>query len=91
MENHLDHEGINQKIFFIRGHRVMLDLALLYGVQTKVLNRAVRRNIIRFPADFMFQLTEIEEEFLRYQIGTSSFGRTARSFLDRILSKLKFR
>lgn len=64
---------IDQKIFFIRGHRVMLDshLALLYGVETKALNRVVRRNIARFPDDFMFQVVETEEEFLRCQIGTS--------------------
>ena len=66
---------INQKIFFIRGHRVMLDadLAALYEVVTKSLNRAVRRNKIRFPPDFMFQLTEKEYEILRCQIGTSRF------------------
>jgi hypothetical protein len=67
------HNEISQRIFFIRGHRVMLDsdLALLYEVRTKNLNKAVRRNITRFPEDFMFQVTEIEEEFLRFQIGTS--------------------
>ncbi|MDZ4677895.1 MAG: ORF6N domain-containing protein [Oligoflexia bacterium] len=69
----LSHQEITQRIFFIRGHRVMLDadLAELYSVETKSLNRAVRRNQNRFPEDFMFQLTEKEEEFLRYQIGTS--------------------
>lgn len=53
---------ISEKIYFIRGHKVMLDsdLAWLYGVETKVLNQAVRRNIMRFPPDFMFQLGEIE-------------------------------
>ena len=58
----------------LRGHRVMLDvdLANLYGVTTGNLNKAVRRNQFRFPDDFMFQLTEIEEENLRFQIGTSS-------------------
>jgi hypothetical protein len=67
-------EELNKKIYFIRQHRVMLDsdLAALYGVATKTLNRAVRRNIIRFSEDFMFQLNEIEEENLRYQFGTSS-------------------
>jgi hypothetical protein len=48
------------------------DIAELYGVETKALNRAVKRNIERFPADFMFQLTEEEMENLRCQIGTSS-------------------
>jgi len=49
------------------------DLAELYGVETKTLNRSVRRNAIRFPEDFMFQLTETEGEFLRCQIGTSKY------------------
>ena len=64
---------ISKKIFLVRRHRVMFDsdLANLYGVETKSLNRAVRRNQTRFPEDFMFQLTEKETEFLRYQIGTS--------------------
>ena len=66
---------ISKKIYFIRGFRVMLDadLASLYGVKTGALNRAVRRNQIRFPADFMFQLTESEAEFLRCQIGISKW------------------
>lgn len=55
-------ERIENKIFFIRGKKVMLDrdLAELYGVETRKLNQAVRRNIERFPEDFMFQLTDIE-------------------------------
>lgn len=55
-------ELIEQKIFMIRGHKVMLDrdLANLYGVETRVLNQAVRRNIDRFPEDFMFSLTRQE-------------------------------
>ena len=61
---------ITEKIYQIRGVSVMIDkdLALLYGVQTKQLNRAVKRNIERFPEDFMFQLTK--EECLRCQFGT---------------------
>jgi len=57
-------EVIERKIFMIRGHKVILDrdLAKLYGVPTKVLNQAVKRNIRRFPEDFMFQLTETEKE-----------------------------
>ncbi len=51
------------------------DLAILYGVSTKALNRAVRRNQIRFPEDFMFQLTEKEDDFLRCQFGTSNRGQ----------------
>jgi flagellar capping protein FliD len=66
-------ETVEQKIFMIRGHKVMLDrdLARLYGVETRVLNQAVRRNIERFPDDFMFTLTR--EEIMRIsQIVTSS-------------------
>lgn len=64
---------ISQKIFFVRGTRVMLDvdLARLYGVETKNLNKAVKRNASRFPFDFMFQLSSKEMQFLRFQIGTS--------------------
>ncbi|WP_264535867.1 ORF6N domain-containing protein [Flavobacterium sp. N1736] len=67
---------IVSKILLIRGQKVMLDseLAILYGVETKQLKRQVRRNIERFPEDFMFELTEIESEILRSQIGTSSWG-----------------
>ena len=64
---------IEQAILVIRGHRVMLDadLAKLYGVPTKVLNQAVKRNKSRFPRDFMFQLTDQEAATLRSQIVTS--------------------
>lgn len=63
---------IEDKIYEIRGQRVMLDrdLAVLYGVETKALNKAVKRNIERFPDKFMFQLSR--EESLRFQIGTSN-------------------
>lgn len=66
------HPEIAPKIRVIRGQRVMLDsdLAELYGVATKVLNQAVRRNIRRFPDDFMFRLTEEEADSLRSQIVT---------------------
>lgn len=76
-------EQIEQAVLLIRGQRVMLDrdLAALYGVETKALNRAVRRNLDRFPADFMFQLTANETANLRYQIGTSSSGHGGRRFL----------
>lgn len=69
-------------ILTVRGHNVMLDvnLARLYGVPTKALNRAVKRNRERFPEDFMFQLTKEEAEDLRRQTGTSSSGaRTGTS------------
>ncbi|WP_455586119.1 ORF6N domain-containing protein [Bacteroides sp.] len=69
---------IENKIYEIRGQKVMLDfdLAEMYGVETKNLNKAVKRNIERFPEDFMFQLTTEERSNLRFQIGTSSWGGT---------------
>jgi hypothetical protein len=65
-------DRIEQSILFIRGHKVLLDadLAHLYGVEIKALNRAVKRNLDRFPEDFMFQLTRDEWTALRSQIGT---------------------
>jgi hypothetical protein len=65
---------IQQKIFEIRGQKVILDfdLAALYEVETKVLNQAVKRNLERFPEDFMFRLTRDEWNNLRSQIVTSS-------------------
>ena len=74
-------EVIKNKIYEIRGQRVMLDrdLAQLYGVETKVLNQAVRRNLERFPEDFMFELTKYEanllEISLRSQFVTLNKGR----------------
>jgi hypothetical protein len=67
-------QKILNKIYVIRGEKVMLDkdLAAMYGVETKQLKRQVKRNIERFPKDFMFELTKKEFENLRYQIGTSS-------------------
>ena len=67
---------IEGRIFLIRGHRVMLDsdLALLYGVATKRLNEQVRRNIVRFPPDFGFQLLLKEIRILRSQSAISSWG-----------------
>ena len=69
-------ENIQRQIYAIRGLHVMLDadLAELYGVQTKVLNQAVKRNSDRFPPEFMFQLSEAELEILRSQNVTSSFN-----------------
>ena len=69
-------ERIAQTILLIRNQKVMLDadLAALYGVETKVLVQAVKRNIDRFPADFMFQLTKQEFDDLRSQTVTSSWG-----------------
>jgi hypothetical protein len=68
--------SIERRIYFVRGQKVMTDddLAVLYRVPTKAFNQAVRRNIHRFPADFMFQLKAEEVENLRSQIVTSSWG-----------------
>lgn len=65
MEN-LNSKNIENKIFFVRGQRIMIDydLANLYGVKTKVLKQAVKRNIARFPEDFMFELTDDEQKEL---------------------------
>jgi hypothetical protein len=70
-------EVIIDKIYLIRGQKVMLDqdLAALYGVETKALKRQVRRNSSRFPEDFMFELTFKEFSDLRSQFGTSKMGR----------------
>jgi len=67
-------ERIERSILLIRGHKVILDadLAVLYGVETKQLIRAIKRNLPRFPDDFMFQLNEEEFENLRFHFGTSS-------------------
>jgi phage regulator Rha-like protein len=74
--NLLPQEVIQSKILFLRGKKVMIDrdLAILYEVPTKVLNQAVKRNIQRFPDDFMFQLTNQELRNLRSQIVTSNKG-----------------
>lgn len=77
MKNVVPIELIERKILLIRGQKVMLDsdLAALYGVQTKILNKAVARNSDRFPNDFMFSLTPDEYDSLRFQIGTLKKGR----------------
>ena len=76
MNNIIPEERIEKMIFLIRGKKVMLDrdLAFLYGVKTKVLIQAIKRNIERFPNDFMFQLNVKEFGVLRSQIVTSSWG-----------------
>ena len=76
-------ETIEHKILMIRGHKVMLDrdLARLYGVPTKVLIQAVKRNKSRFPDDFMFQLNTEEFKSLRFQFGISKKGRGGRRYL----------
>ena len=73
-------ESIVSKIIFLRDEKVLLDrdLAELYGVETKQLKRAVRRNIDRFPSDFMFELTKEENDSLRYQFGTLKRGEHSK-------------
>ena len=73
----ISEETISDKIYFIRNQKVMLDrdLALLYGVETKRLKEQVKRNISRFPEDFMFELTEFEYNSLRSQIATLKKSR----------------
>lgn len=82
-------ELIEKRIYLFRGKRGMLDshLAELYGVETKALNRAVKRNIDRFPEDFMFQLTEEEFDALRYQIDTSKETRGGRRYLPYVFTE----
>lgn len=69
----INEQSVLQQIYTIRKTKVMLaaDLAMLYGVQTKVLNQAVKRQLKRFPRDFMFQLSDEEFNCLRSQIVTS--------------------
>ena len=83
-------ERIHKCIFYIRGHNVIQDsdLAGLYGVETGALVRAVKRNIDRFPADFMFQLNKAEyEAFLRCQIGTSKKGHGGRRYAPYVFTE----
>jgi hypothetical protein len=78
-------DSIEQRILLIRGQKVMLDsdLAELYEVETKALNKAVKRNPCRFPNDFMFRLSSEEAASLRFQSGTSNLtpGRGGRRYL----------
>ena len=73
-------QRIEETILLIRGQKVLLDrdLAALYGVATKNLNKAVRRNLNRFPPDFMFQLTMDEADASRFQIGTLKRGQNIK-------------
>ncbi len=73
-------ETIHSKIFLIRGHKVMFDkdLAELYGVTTGNLNKAVKRNVDRFPEDFMFQLTQQEADSSRFQFGSLNRGHNVK-------------
>jgi hypothetical protein len=73
-------EIIERRILLLRGQKVMLDkhLAELYGVQTRDINKAVNRNIDRFPKDFMFQVSNKEFKNLMFHFGTSSWGGTRK-------------
>lgn len=87
--NNIGLSKIENMIYVIRDHKVMIDsdLAELYGVLTKNLNKAVKRNIERFPQDFMFQLTTEEAESLRFQIGTSKSGRGGRRYFPLVFTE----
>ncbi len=79
---HVSIAQVESTIRVVRGHRVMLDsdLASLYGTTTKRVNEQVRRNLARFPRDFVFELTQEEWSALRSQIATSNDGRGGRRF-----------
>lgn len=90
MQLALSHQEVTKRIYLVRGQRVMLDsdLAELYQVAAKVLNQAVRRNIDRFPEDFMFQLTNEEFEILRSQIVTLREGHGQhRKYLPHVFTE----
>ena len=80
---------IEKCIFIVRKQKVMLDsdLARIYGIETKNLNKAVGRNSERFPSDFMFQLNEKEVELLRFQSGTSKMGSGGRRYLPYVFTE----
>jgi hypothetical protein len=82
-------EIIERKIYLIRGHKVMLDrdLAELYQVPTRRLNEQVKRNLTRFPTDFMFQLSDEEAENLRSQFATSSTSHGGRRYLPYVFTE----
>lgn len=88
MKATLSVDTVAKHILLVRGLKVMLDsdLAGLYGVKTKELNKAVQRNKARFPLDFMFRLTPKECERLRFQIGTSK-GRGGRRYLPYVFTQ----
>lgn len=81
--------AIESRIHLVRGMKVMLDsdLAELYEVETRILNQSIQRNRIRFPDDFMFQLTADEAELLRSQIVISNKGRGGRRYLPFVFTE----
>jgi hypothetical protein len=80
---------IEKMIYVIRDQKVMLDsdLAELYEVETRIINRNVQRNIKRFPPDFMFQLTEKEYELLRSQFGISKSNKGGRRYMPYVFTE----
>lgn len=80
---------IEKMIYIVRGQKVILDsdLAELYQVETKHLNRQVRRNLLRFPNDFMFQLSPEEYQTLKYQFGTSKTGSGGKQKLPLVFTE----
>ena len=88
-EIHLSEELISNKIYFIRNQKVMLDrdLASLYGIETRVLKQAVRRNISRFPEDFMFELNKSEFENWRSQFVTSNSEKMGLRYLPMVFTE----
>lgn len=87
--SHLKEQVIEKMIYIIRDQKVMMDkdLADLYEVETRIINRNVQRNIKRFPPDFMFQLTEVEYENLISQFGMSKEGRGGRRKLPFVFTE----
>lgn len=89
MEDLVPVEWIVKRIFLLRGHKVMLnsDIAILYKVPTYRLNEQVRRNIKRFPPDFMFQLSPEDMGLLRSQIAISKLGRGGRRYAPLVFTE----
>ena len=91
MENEilLSEELISNKIYFIRNQKVMIDrdLATLYGIETRVLKQAVKRNISRFPEDFMFELNKSEFENWRSQFVTSNSDKMGLRYFPMVFTE----
>lgn len=85
----LSEELISKKIYFIRNQKVMIDrdLATLYGIETRVLKQAVKRNISRFPEDFMFELNKSEFENWRSQFVTSNSDKMGLRYLPSVFTE----
>lgn len=90
MKNLIPQEVVEQKIFMIRGHKVMLDkdLAELYGVKTRVLNQAVKRNIKRFPGDFRFNLSREEIGRISQIVTSLKFYKSVSVFTEQGVAML---